>query len=743
MTRSRPTPLTFRFGAFTLSPGEGELRRNGVSIRLAPQPFQLLSLLVERAGHLVTREEMQQAIWGEHTVVDSELGLNRCIRRVREVLLDDADTPRYIETLPRTGYRFIAPVEVLPGGPAPAAPPESRSPAVPVLQGGSPAAVSPAGTPAASSHRPGGAYLWWGAGLAAMVIFGIAAVVWFQSGYRSRVGSDFSMTPLVSYIGIEYAPAFSPDGRQVAFVWNGEKQDNFDIYVKPIDSPKALRLTSNADIDFSPAWSPDGGSIAFCRGTHTAKRGAIWTISPLGGPERKIASLRTGILPEHRQLTWSPDGKWLAYVDVPDAPQREGALFLWNVQTQESRQISFPGPNEVDYYPAFAPDGRTIAFVRDTGRGISGIRLLPLGADPSARVTPVPLAWKGFEQSYCLHPAWTPDSREIVFASNRGSERRLWIAPANGSAQPRMLAELGLDVTDAAISSGGEMAFTHETSNINIWKLHLPDVKRGNSPAPVRVIASTRQELAPRVSPDGRRIAFSSSRSGYMEIWVSNPDGSDAIPLTSLHSLISGSPSWSSDARRIAFDSRTGRKPTIYVMPSEGGKPVALTDDSSQNVLPAWSPDDKWIYFTSDRSGRVEIWRMPPSGGAPQQVTFRGGTAPRTSPDGNFLYYLRDRQVITSLHRLNLRTGEEEYIAPVLKRAFSPTADGVYYFSGLPDGGPSLRLFDLHTRASRELLRLERPVDFGMTVSPDQQDLFYTQIDQASSDLMLVDRFWK
>lgn len=320
MAQSSVKSATFCFGVFTLSRNAGELRKSGVPVRLAPQPFQLLLLLVERAGHLVTREEMQQAIWGGNTVVDFDLGLNRCIRRVREVLSDDAETPRYIETLPRTGYRFIAPVKILAE--------EAASSGVPLaeLQPAKVVATNLHGSPGlehfenrlmGSPHRPKDSQLWWGVGLVAVLALGLGAFVWFQIGHRSGIGSDFTIVPLASYVGTEYTPTFSPDGRQVAFAWNGEKQDNFDIYVKAIDSQKALRITNNPDLDYSPAWSPDGGHIAFFRGTHT-KAEAIWMTSALGGPERKIVNLRSGVLLEHRGMSWSPDGKWLVYVDAPN-----------------------------------------------------------------------------------------------------------------------------------------------------------------------------------------------------------------------------------------------------------------------------------------------------------------------------------------------------------------------------------------------------------------------------------------
>ena len=166
---------------------------------------------------------------------------------------------------------------------------------------------------------------------------------------------------------MERQPSFSPDGSQVAFSWDGEKQDNFDIYVKMIGSGTPLRLTTHASLDFSPAWSPDGRQIAFLRVLPDG-RAAVLVIPALGGSERKLAESS----PQYdfqddtplSGLGWSPDSKWIAF-SIRDSPAEPNALFLLSLETGERRRLTTPPPNSAgDGTPAFSPDGRTLVFSR-------------------------------------------------------------------------------------------------------------------------------------------------------------------------------------------------------------------------------------------------------------------------------------------------------------------------------------------------------------------------------------------
>jgi Tol biopolymer transport system component/DNA-binding winged helix-turn-helix (wHTH) protein len=517
----QPTPVSpnsIRFGLFEADLSAGELRKRGRKIPLQDQPFRVLILLLQRAGELVSREEFQQALWPGDTFVEFDEGLNKAIQKVRQALDDSSDNPRFIETLPRKGYRFIAPVDGSVASPLP---------------------VSPVTKPAMGAR----VRVLFGVVLVALVV---VAGVYFR-GLRPAARSVQRTIPLTSYPGNQITPAFSPDGKQVAFAWDGEMGDNFDIYVKLVNAGAALRLTTNPAPDAFPAWSPDGRYIAFCRNSSDLTgyggyapdfldlgHSEIRMVPALGGAERKLGE-SLGC----RGLSWSPDGKYLALFDGA-TPQGPFGIFSLSTETGDKHRLT-RSPNEQDYIPSFAPDGKTLAFVRGTAQDSGEIYVLPLTAQGAARGEPRRLT---FDERNITGLDWTADSQRIVYSSNLQGGWSLWTIPAAGGT-PERLKVTGENAKAVAVShSGNKLVYARNLVTSSIWRLpgaNSPDRKS----APVRFIASTRGDQEPQISPNGQRIVFSSSRSGNQELWSCDREGGDPLQLTSFGGPDPGSPRWS------------------------------------------------------------------------------------------------------------------------------------------------------------------------------------------------------
>jgi Tol biopolymer transport system component len=591
---------------------------------------------------------------------------------------------------------------------------------------------------AAVRKQSRGPLLW----LSALALLGAGIAGWLLLSSR-RAPASVTAVPLTSYPGSERYPTFSPDGNQVAFSWNGDKQDNFDIYVKLIGAGSPLRLTTDPAEDFSPAWSPDGRSIAFLRRLPEGKV-AVMLISALGGPERVLTEVRDvtpAMWESSNSLSWSPDGRYLAILDKP-SPSDPVALFLLSVDTGDKLRLTQPPSKATgDNGPAFSPDGRMLAFTRSLGFVVNDIYVIGLSSTLTPQREPRRLT---FDNRRSYSPAWLPHGREIVFCSNRAGMNSLWRIEVKGGKTPQRLESVGEDGFYPAIArQGHRLAYTRSWSDANIWRVELPEVHSRAIPAALKsslFIASTRTDGDAIFSPDGKKIAFWSERSGFYEIWISDSSGLNPVQLTSL-GADSGSPRWSPDGKQIAFDSNQAGHWEVYVTNASGARPRRLTNGTVDSARPSWSRDGSWIYFGSIRAGDNQIWKMPSAGGDAIQVTTKGGFFAAESSDGKFLYYTKTDGV-SGLWRAPISGGEEtQVLEGVNRRAFAVRQDGIYFFGPGPSGRTLLRFLSLASPRPITLGTIEKPVNMYLDVSPDGRRLLYSQIDHQVENLMLVENF--
>ena len=428
---------------------------------------------------------------------------------------------------------------------------------------------------------------------------------------------------------------------EVAFAWDGEKQDKQDIYVKQIGVEPPFRLTSDSATNYSPAWSQDGGFIAFLRELSPDKTDVV-IVPQRGGPERILSEIKGSmlqILPYGPYLSWTPDSKWIV-CPMPRSGERVWALHLISTETGEQIELTDPPSNEAgDGAPAVSPDGRTLIFSRLSPDFFNAtLWMLHLGADykPSGREERIESP--GMTN---VGAAWLPNGSEFVFGSATGTNYGLWRLAVSKGAVPRRL-DLGIAAAEPTISRlGNRLAFSVFQFDLNIWRVDLKGP--GKEPSqPIRFIASTQIEQYPAYSPDGRRISFMSERSGTEEIWICDSDGSKTLQLTSFGGAAIYGLSWSPDGQNIALTvAQKGMKEDIYVVSVNGGVPRRMTADPAEDKWPYWSHDGKWIYFSSTRSGREEIWKIPSNGGEAVQITRNSGDIPQESADGKFLYYMK------------------------------------------------------------------------------------------------------
>jgi DNA-binding winged helix-turn-helix (wHTH) protein len=247
-----------RFGLFELDLRAGELRKNGVKIKLQEQPFQILAMLLEHPGEIVRREELQQKLWSNDTFVDFDNSLSKAINKIREALGDFADNPRFVETMARRGYRFIAPVD------------------------GSSAKVEIPEAPVTTNRRPRWRLLAVVMGVGVTLVIASVGVTWWLMKSPPPAPKHI-LTRLTSDTGLTTDPALSPDGKLLAYASDRSGEGNLDIWVRHVGGGEPVRLTTDQADEGQPSFSPDGGKIVF---RSEIGEGGLYVMPALGGKPR-------------------------------------------------------------------------------------------------------------------------------------------------------------------------------------------------------------------------------------------------------------------------------------------------------------------------------------------------------------------------------------------------------------------------------------------------------------------------
>jgi len=580
----------------------------------------------------------------------------------------------------------------------------------------------------------------WVAALTIGLAVGALGAWWLGKLSAPEAADRGAVQPLTTYSGLEYEPALSPDGKQVAFAWDGEHKDNFDIYVRLVGGGDALRLTTDPAPDHAPAWSPDGSRLAFLRDN------AVYLISALGGVERRLMQFPRGSIyvnttTNRSSLSWSPDSRFLAFSGSED----RGPASIWIASTEsgEAHRVStVPRGYFSDSSPAFSPDGRTLAFIRARDTYSRAIVLQAMNLDGATK-GPERVA-TGYDRTI-QELAWQPDGRGLILSIREGGEHAgLFRWTPSGHLQ-RLGIDNGIVRWPSLASSGQSLAYEKREVDTNIYRMDGPGPEGGPRPydqcGVAVVIDSTALDREPMLSPDGRRLVFNSDRLGYYEIHAANADGTNQVALTSMGPTAMGSPRWSPDGQTVVFDRYENGHSTIYTINATGGKPVRVTSEEFRDIRPSFSHDGRWIYFSSNRSGRLEIWKVSPAGGTPTQLTRNFGTEPFEAPDGALLYYTNDE----GLWSMPVTGGDPKLVVPEAGAfRYALAGRSIYYFPKTQ----SQSLWVLRTDTGRkfEYVRFPNEVaDFGagtlFTVSADERTILFARTDRLESDLKLVENF--
>lgn len=709
-----------RFGPYAADLETQELWKSGVRLKLGGQPFGILTMLLNRPGELVSREELRSALWSSETFVDFNHGLNAAMNKLRDCLNDSAEDPKYIETLPRRGYRFIAQVEI-PSTPAPVEVP----PPVAVTVGEPLEQISWVET--APMGRIAIPYRWLAVSFL-LLLTAIAGVLYLMKHWRSPFDPPEGTSILGNAPRPAISPVFSPDGERIAFKVERDTGHSAGIYVSDLESGELAQITTDA-FDMSPTWSPDAQRLAFVRGE--PKGPAIYVVPAKGSGAQKLAAINMN--PTHAELDWSPDGQSIAFA----GSSREGTsrLYVISLTTGDTRPLSEPLDGDRDWGPAYSPDGKRIAFVRRRASDLTeNIFVLSLAGGAAQQVS---FGGGNIEGP----PTWSSDGKWIVYASTQSGESLLWRVPSTGGVM-ETVPGVGGPSSHPSIPRRGAplLAYQSVLGDSTIWRMNVSS--SGGAKPGLVVISAAGSNEGPQLSPNGRKLAFMSNRGGSMEIWISDPDGSYPLKLTNLGGC--GSPRWSPDSRSIVFDSVHSGRPAIYMVSVDGGEPRLLAGGNWENHVPGWSHDGRWIYFASNRDGQDNVWKVRASGGEPIRVTQHNGFSTQESPDGKTLYFSSGRFPLPEIWEMPVGGGPEKIVSPLLRpeswAGWAVTESGFYFLAPGGEGSATLEFVDPKAGTARVVSRMGSNV-FWLSASDGGQTVWYNEKQEGQSVILVKKDF--
>jgi Tol biopolymer transport system component/DNA-binding winged helix-turn-helix (wHTH) protein len=560
-----------QFGVFEADLEAEELRRSGVRVRIQSQPFKLLAVFLEHPGQVVSRETLQQELWGTDTTVDFDHGLGIAVNKLREALGDSADNPRFVETLAKRGYRFIAPITVLDPAPAESFPP--------------PVTAVPKDTP--------GRVGWWLAGAFAAGCLALFLLLLLRPPLRKpyRIAQiTFTGHVLANDLDVESFSSSASDGTRIYFSHVENGNPVLAVALPANGEISRFNLPSEIGQPLISSLSPDGSRLILRSHLRPEPEQPLWIVPTLGGDARRVPNVLA------HDATWMPDGNRLL---VASGNQ----LILMG--EDGSDQHTFLTTAGLAFWLRWSPDGKYLRFtLRNPEMQTS--ELWEVSADGS---NPHPLlpGWSQPSSECC--GSWTPDGDYFVFQSSHSGHSEIWMRREKPwyqtDSEPRQITNGPLEFQAPSTTPGGDRVYfigaTPQYELLRAMAGSAPPRVKDESTVRGPAFTSLDQNLSTaalaQYSHDGRWVAWLNAADN--SLWRSRVDGSERIELTNPPLRIFMM-RWSPDDRRLALMAEEPGKPwKIYLIDAEGGKLTPILNEDRNQADPAWTPDGRSIIFGS------------------------------------------------------------------------------------------------------------------------------------------------
>lgn len=599
-----------QFGIFEADLKSGELRRSGVRVRLQSQPFKLLAALLETPGEVISREALQQQLWDPDTTVDFDHSLGIAVNKLRDALGDHAENPRFVETLAKRGYRFIAPVKLLDTAAG--------------VQ-----AAEAAAHPAAAEPRRSGAFLWrWTAAVLACMCAALLLFLWLRPPVRRPYRVEqvtYSGRVLANDLDVESFSSSSSDGARIYFSQMDNGNQDLAVALAANGETSLVHLPSEIGDPLIGSLAPDGSKLVIHSHLEAEPEQPLWIVPTLGGDARQVPNVLA------HDATWMPDGRRLLIANGNE-------LTIVGADGSDPHNlVATPG---LPFWLRWSPDGRLLRFtLRDPKRQTT--QLWEVNADGS-HLHPLLPGWSQPASECCGD--WTSDGEDYVFQSSHDEHYGIWALRERpwflAGREPRQITNGPLDYESPSTSPG-----SHKIYFIGVNQQFELLRQSPNSSAFAPLDQNLSAASLAVYSRDGQWVAWLNASDG--SLWRSRIDGSRRIELTTPPLRIF-SMKWSPDDKRLALTAKEPGMPwKLYQINTEGGDPTPLLNEDRNEADPNWSGDGESIVFgrlpdrMDSRQPKVIYLLNLQTHKVTEIPGSTGLFSPRLSPDGRYIAAMR------------------------------------------------------------------------------------------------------
>ncbi|HEX8148437.1 MAG TPA: winged helix-turn-helix domain-containing protein [Pyrinomonadaceae bacterium] len=658
----------YGFGPFLLNPSERVLTREGQPVPLTPKVFDLLLVLVENGGHLLGKRDLMEAVWPDSFVEEGNLTFT--VSTLRKALGEDRKEPLYIETVPRSGYRFVADVRVLEGDPGAGAAtngvrvgddePVEEAPAVVAAP---PRAEAKGGR--RSRKLP--------ALLAALLAAAVAAGIYAYAG-RSRSGAESlnllrgaTVNRLTTTRNAVDA-VISPDGKYVVYVVDEARQRS--LWLRQVATNSHVQVIAPSPVLYLDMFFSRDGDYVYYVQTDGSTRPALYQIPLTGGTPRKLLENMTG------PIGLSPDGRRFAAV----RHEEDGAVVLTVAD-------AFDGGNARDlvkrkrpdflYRPVWSPDGKVVACIAvSVSPEDRYAQLVEARVEDGAERPISNERWK-----YAERLEWLSDGSGLLttVSENAYGPFQIWHVSYPGGRVQKVTSDLSNYRSMSLTADSRTLVAVQSDIHPYVWVAPEGDAARARQVTSGHGASNDYWGFA--WTPDGR-VVYVSTLSGNQDIWVMNADGSGQKQLTFDRSA-DFDPTVSPDGRHVVFASERSGRNKLWRIDLDGGNPTQMTTGAAVDFLPNYSPDGRWVVYTSDDTRETGLWKIPSGGGEPSRLTNKVAVWPSVSPDSRFVacWHIDEQKKSIALAVVPIEGGE-----PVKSFEVSPTTNTWAEIRWTPDG---------------------------------------------------------